>query len=57
VDHYLIPSPVPAHRMDYSQFWDHHTTSGADLSVGALPGGSGQDRKLWPDAASATPHP
>jgi glucose-1-phosphate adenylyltransferase len=37
VDHYLILSGDQLYRMDYSTFVDHHISSGADVSIGALP--------------------
>jgi len=37
VDHYLILSGDQLYRMDYSLFVDHHISTGADVSIGALP--------------------
>jgi glucose-1-phosphate adenylyltransferase len=37
VDHYLILSGDQLYRMDYSLFVDHHISTGADISIGALP--------------------
>jgi glucose-1-phosphate adenylyltransferase len=37
VDHYLILSGDQLYRMDYSTFVDHHISTGADVSIGALP--------------------
>ena len=37
VDHYLILSGDQLYRMDYSTFVEHHISSGADVSIGALP--------------------
>ncbi|MEY4430278.1 MAG: hypothetical protein RLZZ533_214 [Cyanobacteriota bacterium] len=37
VDHYLILSGDQLYRMDYSAFVDHHISTGADVSIGALP--------------------
>jgi glucose-1-phosphate adenylyltransferase len=37
VDHYLILSGDQLYRMDYSAFVEHHISSGADVSIGALP--------------------
>ncbi|MFM7436214.1 MAG: glucose-1-phosphate adenylyltransferase [Vulcanococcus sp.] len=37
VDHYLILSGDQLYRMDYSAFVDHHISTGADISIGALP--------------------
>ncbi len=37
VDHYLILSGDQLYRMDYSTFVDHHVSTGADVSIGALP--------------------
>jgi glucose-1-phosphate adenylyltransferase len=37
VDHYLILSGDQLYRMDYSAFVEHHISTGADVSIGALP--------------------
>ena len=37
VDHYLILSGDQLYRMDYSTFVEHHISTGADVSIGALP--------------------
>ncbi len=37
VDEYLILSGDQLYRMDYSQFVNHHRSTGADLTVAALP--------------------
>ena len=37
VDEYLILSGDPLYRMDYSRFVEHHRSTGADLTVAALP--------------------
>ncbi|KGG12353.1 MULTISPECIES: glucose-1-phosphate adenylyltransferase [Prochlorococcus] len=37
VDQYLILSGDQLYRMDYSQFVNHHRSTGADLTVAALP--------------------
>ena len=37
VDHYLILSGDQLYRMDYGAFVDHHISTGADVSIGALP--------------------
>ena len=37
VDEYLILSGDQLYRMDYSQFIEHHRSTGADLTVAALP--------------------
>ena len=37
VDHCLILSGDQLYRMDYSTFVEHHISSGADVSIGALP--------------------
>ncbi|ABX08924.1 glucose-1-phosphate adenylyltransferase [Prochlorococcus marinus] len=42
VDEYLILSGDQLYRMDYSQFVNHHRTTGADLTVAALPVDSSQ---------------
>ena len=37
VDEYLILSGDQLYRMDYSRFVEHHRSTGADLTVAALP--------------------
>ena len=37
VDHYLILSGDQLYRMDYAAFVEHHISTGADISIGALP--------------------
>ncbi|NDF61363.1 MAG: glucose-1-phosphate adenylyltransferase [Synechococcaceae bacterium WBB_3_034] len=37
VDHYLILSGDQLYRMDYGAFVEHHISTGADVSIGALP--------------------